>query len=70
MSKQKMSPDQLSACRKRLEQLWKSRIVDDRRELVYEKTIEHAKSIDELFTTVSQELNTFTDSLAKPEEDE
>ncbi len=40
------------------------------RELVYEKTIEHAKSIDELFTTVSQELNTFTDSLAKPEEDE
>ena len=39
------------------------------RELVYEKTIEHAKSIDELFTTVSQELNAFTDSLAKREED-
>ena len=29
MSKQKVSPDQLSACRKRLEQLWKSRTVDD-----------------------------------------
>ena len=40
------------------------------RELVYEKTVEHAKSIDELFTTVSQELNVFTDSLAKREEDE
>ena len=40
------------------------------RELVYEKTVEHAKSIDELFTTVSQELNAFTDSLAKREEDE
>jgi hypothetical protein len=39
------------------------------RELVYEKTVEHAKSIDELFTTVSQELNAFTDSLAKREED-
>ncbi len=39
------------------------------RELVYEKTIEHAKSINELFTTVSQELNAFTDSLAKREED-
>ncbi|MCE2414098.1 hypothetical protein J4G07_08850 [Candidatus Poribacteria bacterium] len=70
MSKQQMSADQLSVCRKQLEQRWKSRIMDDRRELVYEKTVEHAKSIDELFTTVSQELNTFTDSLAKPEEDE
>lgn len=29
MSKEKMSADQLSACRKRLEQLWKSRIVDE-----------------------------------------
>ena len=29
MSKQKMSADQLSACRKQLEQLWKSRIVDE-----------------------------------------
>ena len=40
------------------------------RELVYEKTVEHAKSIDELFATVSQEFNAFTDSLAKREEDE
>ena len=40
------------------------------RELVYEKTIEHAKSINELFTTVSQEFNAFTDSLAKRQEDE
>ncbi len=39
------------------------------RELVYEKTIEHAKSIDGLFETVSQEFNAFTDSLAKREED-
>lgn len=39
------------------------------RELVYEKTVEHAKSIDELFTAVSQEFNAFTDSLAKREED-
>ena len=39
------------------------------RELVYEKTVEHAKSIDELFATVSQEFNAFTDSLAKREED-
>jgi hypothetical protein len=39
------------------------------RELVYEKTEEHAKSIDELFATVSQEFNAFTDSLAKREED-
>ena len=40
------------------------------RQIVYEKTEVHAKSIDELFTTVSQELNAFTDSLAKREEDE
>lgn len=39
------------------------------RELVYEKTVEHAKSIDNLFARVSQDLNTFTDSLAKREED-
>ena len=38
-------------------------------ELIYEKTEPHAKSIDELFANVSQDLNTFTDSLAKPEED-
>ena len=29
MSKQKMFADQLSACRRRLEQLWKSRVVDE-----------------------------------------
>ena len=39
------------------------------RELVYEKTVEHAKSIDELFTIVSQEFNAFTDALAKREEE-
>ena len=39
------------------------------RELRYEKTIPHAKSIDELFASVSQDLNTFTDSLEKCEED-
>ncbi len=40
------------------------------RQIVYEKTEVHAKSIDELFATVSQEFNAFTDSLAKREEDE
>lgn len=39
------------------------------RQIVYEKTEVHAKSIDELFATVSQEFNAFTDSLAKREED-
>lgn len=39
------------------------------RELKYEKTIPHAKSIDALFANVSEDLNTFTDSLAKREED-
>ena len=29
MSKQKMSPDELSACRKRLEQAWKNRVMDE-----------------------------------------
>ena len=38
-------------------------------ELVYEEIEPHAKSIDELFTNVSQDLNTFTDSLEKREED-
>jgi predicted nucleotidyltransferase len=37
-------------------------------ELVYEKTEPHAKSIDELFASVSQDLNTFTDSLVRREE--
>ena len=39
------------------------------RELKYEKTIPHAKSIDALFASVSQDLNTFTDALEKREED-
>ena len=39
------------------------------KELRYEKTIPHAKSIDVLFANVSQDLNTFTDSLEKREED-
>ena len=39
------------------------------KELRYEKTIPHAKSIDTLFAKVSQALNTFTDSLEKCEED-
>ncbi|RKU07997.1 hypothetical protein C6503_23755 [Candidatus Poribacteria bacterium] len=38
------------------------------KELRYEKTMPHAKSIDELFASVSQDLNTFTDSLEKREE--
>ena len=38
-------------------------------ELIYEKTEPHAKSIDELFANTSQDLNTFTDSLARREED-
>ena len=39
------------------------------RELKYEKTIPHAKSIDTLFANVSQDLKTFTDSLEKRKED-
>ena len=39
------------------------------RELKYEKTIPHAKSIETLLANVSQDLNTFTDSLEKREED-
>ena len=38
-------------------------------ELVYEKTEPHAKSIGDLFASVSQDFNTFTDYLAKGEED-
>ena len=38
-------------------------------ELVYKKIEPHAKSIDALFASVSQDLNTFTDSLEKREED-
>ena len=39
------------------------------KELRYEKTIPHAKSIDTLLANVSQDLNTFTDALVKREED-
>lgn len=39
------------------------------KELKYEKTLPHAKSIDELFASVSEDLSIFTDSLAKREED-
>ena len=39
------------------------------KELRYEKTIPHAKSIDALFASVSKDLNTFTDALEKREED-
>ena len=38
-------------------------------ELVYEEIEPHAKSIDELFASVSQDLNTFTDFLKRREED-
>ena len=38
-------------------------------ELVYEEIEPHAKSIDELFASVSEDLGLFTDSLAKREED-
>ena len=37
--------------------------------LIYEKTEPHAKSIDALFVSVSQDLNTFTASLVRREED-
>ena len=39
------------------------------RELEYEKTIPHAKSIGELFERVSEDMNKFTDSLVRREED-
>ena len=39
------------------------------KELRYEETIPHAKSIDALFANVSQDLNAFTDYLKKREED-
>ena len=37
--------------------------------LIYEMTEPHAKSIDELFASVSEDLGLFTDSLAKREGD-
>ena len=39
------------------------------KELIYKETEPHAKSIDALFVSVSQDLNTFTDSLVRREED-
>lgn len=39
------------------------------RELKYNKTLVHAETIDELFTKVSSDLNVFTNSLAKKDED-
>ncbi len=39
------------------------------KELIYEEIEPHAKSIDALFVSVSQDLNTFTDSLVRREED-
>lgn len=39
------------------------------KELRYEMTIPHAKSIDELFERVSEDMNRFTDSLVRREED-
>ncbi len=39
------------------------------KELIYEKTMPHAKSIDALFASVSTDLGLFTDSLAKREGD-
>lgn len=37
-------------------------------ELKYDNTFEHAATIEELFTNVSQDLNTFTDSLAQAQD--
>ena len=39
------------------------------KELRYEMTIPHAKSIGELFERVSEDMNRFTNSLVRPEED-
>ncbi len=38
-------------------------------ELIYENTEEHAKVINKLFQSFSDDLNTFTDSLAQHQED-
>ena len=56
----------------RLEELLRFRHVVNNiygEELIYEKTEPHAKSIDALFANVCQDLNTFTDSLVRREED-
>jgi predicted nucleotidyltransferase len=39
------------------------------RELKYDSTLVHAETIGEVFASVSQDFNTFTDSLAKSEKD-
>jgi predicted nucleotidyltransferase len=39
------------------------------RELKYDNTLVHAETIGEVFASVSQDFNTFTDSLAKSEKD-
>ena len=39
------------------------------RELKYDNTLVHAETIDKLFASVSHDLNTFTNSLAKSEKD-
>ena len=39
------------------------------RQLIYEKTEEHAKSIGKLFADISEDLGIFSDALAKREED-
>ena len=39
------------------------------RELKYDNTLVHAETIHELFAAVSQDFNTFTDSLAQHQED-
>lgn len=39
------------------------------RELRYDDTLVHAETIDQVFDIISQELNAFTDSLAKKDED-
>ena len=58
--------------RRELEELLEFRHVVNNiygRELKYEKTIPHAKSIGELFERVSEDMNRFTDSLVRSEED-
>ena len=56
----------------RLEELLRFRHVVNNiygEKLIYEETEPHAKSIDALFSNVSQDLRTFTDSLKRREED-
>lgn len=85
MSKQKMSPGELSACRKRLEQVWKNRVMDEGllhqawhtahevAMLLYDQfnasQVFVFGSLTEPMWFTSQDLNTFTDSLEKREED-